>query len=109
MFLLGAGSTYSAGSTGGEANHTLTQSEIPIYPIGNLPEIVPGNHGNLANGGIVATNLVETSPTNPGLKSNGNGITSGKQYSYMIYSNGGVKPHNNIPPYLAVYIWKRVN
>lgn len=48
MFLLGAGSTYSAGSTGGEANHTLTQSEIPSYPIGNLPEIVPGNHGNLA-------------------------------------------------------------
>lgn len=109
VFLLGAGSTYSAGSTGGEANHALTQSEIPSYPIGNLPEIVPGNHGNLANGGIVATNLVETSPTNPGLKSNGNGITSGTQYSYMIYSNGGVKPHNNIPPYLAVYIWKRVN
>lgn len=109
VFLLGAGSTYSAGSTGGEANHTLTQSEIPSYPIGNLPEIVPGNHGNLANGGIVATNLVETSPTNPGLKSNGNGITSGTQYSNMIYSNGGVKPHNNIPPYLAVYIWKRVN
>lgn len=109
MFLLGAGSTYSAGSTGGEANHTLTQSEIPSYPIGNLPEIVPGNHGNLANGGIDATNLVETSPTNPGLKSNGNGITSGTQYSYTIYSNGGVKPHNNIPPYLAVYIWKRVN
>lgn len=108
-FLLGAGSTYSAGSTGGEANHTLTQSEIPSYPIGNLPEIVPGNHGNWANGGIVAANLVETSPTNPGFKSNGNGITSGTQYSYMIYPNGGVKPHNNIPPYLAVYIWKRVN
>lgn len=82
MFLLGAGSTYSAGSTGGEANHTLTQSEIPSYPIGNLPEIVPGNHGNWANGGIDETNLVETSPT---------------------------KPHNNMPPYLAVYIWKRVN
>ncbi|AAV30180.1 minor head protein [Lactobacillus phage LL-Ku] len=108
-FLLGAGSTYSAGSTGGEANHTLTQSEIPSYPIGNLPEIVPGNHGNWANRGIVASNLGETSPTKPGVKSNGNGITSGTQYSYMIYSNGGSQPHNNMPPYLAVYIWKRVS
>lgn len=108
-FLLGAGSTYSVGSTGGEANHTLTQSEIQRYPIGNLPEIVPGNHGNLDNGGIVASNLGETSPINPGVKSNRNGITSGTQYSYMIYSSGGGKPHNNMPPYLTVYIWKRVN
>lgn len=108
-FLLGAGSTYSAGSMGGEAQHTLTQSEIPNYPIGNLPEIVPGNHGNWANEGIVASNLGEVSPTKPGIKSNGNDITSGTQYSYMIYSNGGGKPHNNMPPYLAVYIWKRVN
>ncbi|ACA63314.1 putative antireceptor [Lactobacillus phage c5] len=108
-FLLGAGSTYSAGSTGGEANHTLTQSEIPSYPIGNLPEIVPGSHVNWANGGIVASNLGEASPTKPGVKSNNNGMTRGTQYSYMIYSNGGGKPHNNMPPYLAVYIWKRVN
>lgn len=108
-FLLGAGSTYSAGSTGGEANHTLTQSEIPSYLIGDLPEIVPVDHRNWANGGIVESNLGKTSPTKPGIKSNGNNITSGTQYSYKIYSNGGGKPHNNMPPYLAVYIWKRVN
>lgn len=108
-FLLGAGSTYSAGSTGGEANHTLTQAEIPNYAIGNLATLVPINHGNWANGGIVATNMGQTSTTKYGLKENGNIMTSGIQYSYMIYSNGGGKPHNNMPPYLAVYIWKRVN
>lgn len=108
-FLLGAGSTYSAGSTGGEANHTLTQAEIPNYAIGNLATLVPINHGNWANGGIVATNMGQTSTTKYGLKENGNIMTSGIQYSYMIYSNGGGKPHNTMPPYLAVYIWKRVN
>lgn len=108
-FLLGAGSTYSAGSTGGEANHTLTQAEIPNYAIGNLATLVPINHGNWANGGIVATNMGQTSTTKSGLKENGNVMTSGIQYSYMIYSNGGGKPHNNMPPYLSVYIWKRVN
>lgn len=108
-FLLGAGSTYSAGSTGGEANHTLTQAEIPNYAIGNLATLVPINHGNWANGGIVATNMGQTSTTKSGLKENGNIMTSGTQYSYMINSNGGGKPHNNMPPYLAVYIWKRVN
>lgn len=108
-FLLGAGSTYSAGSTGGEANHTLTQSEIPSYPIGNLPEIVPTNHANWNNGGIQASNMGNATPSKPGTHGNGNDTTSKTQYSYMIYSNGGGKPHNNMPPYLAVYIWKRVN
>ncbi|AVJ48879.1 antireceptor [Lactobacillus phage PMBT4] len=108
-FLLGAGSAFSAGSTGGEANHTLTQAEIPNYTIGNLATLVPLYHGNWANGGIVATNIGQASTTKPGLKENGNIMTSGTQYSYMINSNGGGKPHNNMPPYLAVYIWKRIS
>ncbi|AGW43699.1 putative antireceptor [Lactobacillus phage phiLdb] len=108
-FLLGAGSTYSADSVGGEANHTLTQAEIPKYDIANVPQIVPGNHGNWANKGLVASNLGSASPTKPGIKSNGNDMTSGTQYSYLINSNGGGQPHNNMPPYLAVYIWKRIN
>lgn len=101
-FLLGAGSTYSAGSTGGEANHTLTQDEIPNYAIGNLPEIVPTNHENWNNGGIQASNMGNATPSKPGTQGNGNDTTSKTQ------SNGGGKPHNNMPPYLAVYIWKRV-
>lgn len=24
----------------------------------------------------------------------------------LIYETGGDKPHNNVPPYLAAYVWK---
>lgn len=108
-FLIGAGDFAQSGSTGGEFEHTLTQSEIPNYEIGNLPEIVPGYHSNWNNGGIVASNLGQTSPSKPGVQSNGNETTSQTQFSYKITSNGGGRPFSAVPPYLAVYIWKRVS
>lgn len=108
-FLIGAGDFAQPGSTGGEFEHTLTQSEIPNYEIGNLPEIVPGYHSNWNNGGIVASNLGQTSPSKPGVQSNGNETTSQTQFSYKITSNGGGRPFSTVPPYLAVYIWKRVS
>lgn len=109
-FLLGAGNTYGAGSAGGEATHTLTRNEIPNYKIGDLAVMVPALHGNWSNGGISSSSLGDVSNTKPGLadKSN-NSITSGIQYGYQIDSYGGGSAHNNMPPYLAVYMWKRVN
>lgn len=108
-FLLGAGDFAQSGSTGGEFKHTLTQSEIPNYEIGNLPEIVPNNHANWNNGGILASNLGNATPSKPGIQSNGNTTTGQTQYGYRIMSNGGGKSFSTVPPYLAVYIWKRVS
>lgn len=108
-FLIGAGDFAQSGSTGGAFEHALTQAEIPNYELGNLPEIVPGYHSNWNNGGIAASNLGQTSPSKPGIQSNGNETTSQTQYSYKIMSNGGGKSFSTVPPYLAVYIWKRVS
>lgn len=109
-FLLGAGDSYVAGSTGGETTHTLTRNEIPNYKIGDLAVMVPPVHGNWSNGGIMASGLGEVSQTKPGIADNGNNkITSGTQYGWQIDSYGGGSAHNNMPPYLAVYMWKRVS
>lgn len=96
-FLLAAGNTYSNGDTGGEATHTLTVNEIPSH-----------NHyvGNSENGkfwfvGKPGPIAPESSQGIPNISSNGRVTTFETDYK------GGGQPHNNMPPYLAVTIWKR--
>lgn len=88
-FLLGAGSTYSAGSIGGEANHTLTIDEMPRH-----------NHevDNLNASGNVTPYMTVQAQDKKGYGGN----------VQTMFAGGG-QPHNNMPPYLSVYIWKRVS
>lgn len=84
--LIQAGNTYALGSTGGETTHTLTVSEMPSHDHGL-------NHfrgsGNIQHGSDWSTLLL-----------NGSAV-------YNTTTTGGGKAHNNLPPYLAVNIWKR--
>ena len=84
-FLLASGDTYSAGSTGGEAQHTLTVDEMPA-------------HAHQWNGRD-RTELSHTGTQIP---------IAGNDPLFNIQATGGSKPHNNMQPYLTVYIWKRV-
>lgn len=86
-FLLASSTTYPLGSTGGEATHTLTTSEIPSH-----------THG--LNGG---GSYMEMTPS----------TTSG--FSAMLPDEdtdtkaaGGGGAHNNMPPYIAVNVWVRI-
>lgn len=85
-FLLGADATYTAGSTGGEATHILTVDEMPNHVHSAVTRTLAGNYQ-----GYFAT----TGNTNDTL---GDAVTK---------SSGGDAAHNNMPPYLAVYIWQR--
>ena len=90
-FLLAAGDTFTAGSIGGEAQHTLTVEEMP-------------KHRHTANtynatGGSAWT-LMDNS------RAQQNGFRDGK--GGLIGYTGGNQPHNNLPPYLAVYMWVRI-
>lgn len=86
-FLLGADSTYAAGSTGGEATHQITTAEMPSH-----------NHA-LDNHNITGgTTSFMTVQANDKKGYSGNVNT--------LYT-GGNQPHNNMPPYLAVYMWRR--
>lgn len=86
-FLLGADSTYAAGSTGGEATHTLTVDEMPRH-----------NHeiDNLNAAGNATHYMTVQAQDKKGYGGN----------VQTMFSGGG-KAHNNIPPFLAVYMWKR--
>lgn len=84
-FLLGAGSGYVAGATGGEAEHTLTVNEMP-------------SHYHL----IAMNQAGESEYWGP--------MCAAMQDGYMVNMTkpaGGDQPHNNMPPYIAVYMWRR--
>jgi len=83
-FLLSAGSTYTAGATGGEATHTLTIDEMPSH-----------NHG------LYSRNTYQSGTTGAI-----NGWNTGGT-SYNTKNTGGGGAHNNMPPYLVVYMWQR--
>ena len=82
-FLVGVGSSYAAGATGGEATHKLTVDELPSH---SHNYSFPGNESGgewygasgTAKGNTVATTAV-----------------------------GGGAAHENRPPYYAVYMWRR--
>lgn len=94
-FLLGAGDTYKAGTMGGEATHTLTRYEIPSH----YHDEYLGNDG--------------------GSDSAPSGYSGWPNIAYVSHKTwwatgsktsaaGGDGAHNNMPPYLAVYMWRRV-
>ena len=90
-FLLGAGSTYVAGTTGGEASHILTVNEMPSHSHTFLRHQFDRNDDD--NGTDVYGANNKTLP----------------QVNATTDASGGGQAHNNMPPYLTVYIWQRVN
>lgn len=108
-FLLGMSSSYPAGSQGGEATHTLTASEIPTHghylgQDGNTGRMILSNTGAEDPNRKAYTTEVTFSREGY-LKPN---VTWG---GYLIARDFVYTPHdqahNNMPPYLSVYIWKR--
>lgn len=89
-FLLSLGDTYNtAGATGGEATHTLTTDEMPSH--NHTQYGSSGNHNDGKRRTIY----------------NDYGDTSYWELYQKTGSTGGGQAHNNMPPYLVVYMWKR--
>lgn len=98
VFLLGAGDNYNAGETGGEAEHILTVNEMPSHS--HRYGQYKGNAGWSGD-----------SPQPNFMKNTGNdGYSTTDTNGYMATLNsGGGQAHNNMPPYLVVYMWQRVS
>lgn len=90
VFLLAAGTTYPPGSTGGEATHTLTIDEMPSHSHNYLGTVAAQPGGS----------------TYAGTVGYGSSATGGTPIT-PVYA-GGDSAHNNMPPYLTVYMWKRI-
>lgn len=101
-FLLAAGSTYSAGGMGGEATHTLTAAEMPshAHPTDDGKQYItmPATGASPARKHVKG----DSSSSIYALCSADNPI-----YRKAAPSAGGGGAHNNMPPYLTVYMWKR--
>lgn len=100
-FLLGASTSYKAGKTGGAATHTLTESEMPSH-YHNMHQQNNSGDNTL---GLWSSYFKSNYQVLDQVYDSSQAI---KAYSYGTSSVGGNAAHNNMPPYLTVYIWKRV-
>lgn len=90
QMLLGVSDGHAIGSTGGEAEHTLTVQEIP-------------SHAHTMNGWTIGT---EDKGASTGLTVNAYPLTYNNS-NQTTRATGGDSPTTTCPPYRATYIWRR--
>ena len=95
-FVLAAGSTYKVGAVGGEAEHKLSVAELPTH------------YHEIARGSYTGTGY--TTSDHPFLRSTG--IVGGGNPPIENDNNrtgniGQGTAHNNMPPYVVAYCWRR--
>lgn len=88
MFI-GAGSSYSIASEGGESDHALNGNEIPVH-----------SH---------KVGLAQYSTKNGIVNSSTRGLDYSQDRNVYITtgSTGNSVPHENMPPYVVYYAWER--
>lgn len=90
VFLLACGNKHQNGATGGAENVTLNISQIPSHTHTSEPHIGWGS-------GVYTAGYGKTDNNSPG-----------QLWPTDIGYTGEGQSHENMPPYLAVYMWKRV-
>ena len=123
-FVLAAGDSYAVGATGGEATHTLTEAEMPAHKhyhyFNNDPTSQGSNHfvswgsdgAKDWSGARISSKTWGTAAAYTKEQWGEQGPDVGNQlFAYQADRTtsvtGGGATHNNMPPYVAAYCWKR--
>ena len=77
--------------TGGAKTHTLTTAEMPAHSHKHAGGEYSGSYDHGTN--MIVNNLSST--------------TGARSTEFTTETVGGGTAHNNLPPYIAVYMWKR--
>lgn len=91
-FLFATKSGYSCGQTGGEEMHTLTIDEMPRHSHSTV-DWARTNHGSWNHRSDGSNKTLDYRDDTPYSGTN---------------STGGSCAHNNMPPYLCAYCWRRI-
>ena len=109
-FLLAAGGSHAAGSSGGEETHVLSVNEMPVHKH-DISINAVGDHqhdayykGDMAGGGSGGRVY-----PNPADGTWGGAVRPAGAHTHSVNESnkGSGSAHNNMPPFLAVYVWKR--
>lgn len=118
-FLLAAGTNYLAGSTGGQSSVALTTDNLPSHThgsrelIGNINLRRPTSNGDTASNpsGIItksnASATFSAAFSTASFSHHPHLITVNATHTHNSVGNNVA--HDNMPPYLAVYVWKRTS
>ena len=112
-FLLGTSDAHPLGETGGAKTHTLTESELPkisgTISLGNgAAGATAGGYGTVRTASGAFKCSVEMQYGRPSAATSVAYVTEGTSFRDAVMNFGGGQAHNNMPPYIAVNIWKRV-
>lgn len=100
--------TYNAGATGGEATHQLSVGELPAH-----------NHSASSNWTGAHVHAIQTYNNSGGsvgvsqfysrdyARKHNTESAGGHSHTVTVNNTGSNRGHNNMQPYLAVYMWKR--
>lgn len=97
-FLCAAGSSYTAGATGGSASVTLTVNQMPTH----WHDVQENSTGSWLNCGVWRTNV--SGGSNWWMPAGGSFEGDPR---LATATTGGSQSHENRPPYIVAYIWRR--